>query len=154
MARIGGAVGLRRISAGTYSAQAASTRAARQNLKSAIAAVQRVLEKVENATPEGLRYAVQPIFDRSQELVPVDTGKLRDSGYIEVTSTARGSRVVVGYAKAGDPHYAVYVHENLYAKHLPPTGARFLYGAFEELGDQVAPRLAEYLAGEVQKEAK
>jgi hypothetical protein len=106
---------------------------------------QQVIDGIQNASPEGLRYALQSIFDESQIMVPVKTGKLKSSGYLEVTSTPRGARGVVGYAKAGNPQYAAWVHEFTERFHSPPTQAKFLSEAVSRHIDEIPSRYAEYI---------
>jgi hypothetical protein len=95
-------------------------------------AFQSLIDQFEGVTPEIMLNAVQPTFQKSQEYCPTDTGALKSSGYAEITSTARGGRVEVGYAKGGSPPYAVYVHENLSNFHRPPTRAKWLQAAMLE----------------------
>ena len=40
--------------------------------------------RAKNGLEEGVQRALGLLFDASQELVPVDTGELRDSGFIEI----------------------------------------------------------------------
>lgn len=80
---------------------------------------------VENA-PEILLEALEPTFAMSQEMVPEKTGKLKNSGYLLITSSGQNAAVEMGYAKNGEPDYAVVVHEDLDVHHAPPTGAKFL----------------------------
>lgn len=54
-----------------------------------------------------VRLAVEYIFNKSQELVPVDTGKLQESGYSEVITTSTGPQGIVKYSTS----YAMAVHE-------------------------------------------
>lgn len=66
------------------------------------------------------------IFNESQKLVPVDTGALRASGVVHPPKTEHhrtSVRVTYGGPAAS---YALYVHENLYARHNAPTQAKYL----------------------------
>ncbi len=96
----------------------------------------KVINHIENITPEAIRYGLKPIFDESQRLVPVDRGGLKASGFIEVRKTATGSTAAIGYARYGRPHYAGFVHERLDIPHAPPTQAKFLETAVNtRIGD-------------------
>lgn len=64
----------------------------------------------------------QAVFERSQVLVPVDTGALKASGVI--APWGLGWRI-----KYYTP-YAAYVHEILYNRHTYPTQAKYLQDAF------------------------
>ncbi|KKM27945.1 hypothetical protein LCGC14_1569610 [marine sediment metagenome] len=100
----------------------------------------KLIERIEGVTPEAIRFGLQPIFDESQRLVPVDTGKLKRSGFIEVRTQARGGRVSaeIGYGRFGQPFYAGFVHENLAFRHAPPTQALYLKAAVDKhVGDFV-----------------
>jgi hypothetical protein len=70
--------------------------------------------------------ALEPTFDKSQELVPVLTGALKRSGFLGV-GESRGKKVAeIGYGRGGVPFYAARVHEDLDVYHKPPTQAKFL----------------------------
>jgi hypothetical protein len=92
-----------------------------------------------------LQHALSPIYDTSQELVPVDTGKLKASGYIEVQQEGSELTGNVGYARDNDPFYAVIVHERLDLRHEPPTQAKFLEEAINRHIDEIPERFAEYM---------
>ena len=70
--------------------------------------------------------AMRPTFEKTQRIVPVKSGALRRSGYLE--KRRRGDQVdaEIGYARGGNPRYAVLQHENLEFYHEPPTSAKFL----------------------------
>ncbi len=90
----------------------------------------KVVNHIENVTPQALRYGLQPIFDESQRLVPVDTGDLKLSGFIEVRTTKSGiTSAGIGYGRYGKPFYTVFVHERVDLRHAPPTQAKFLEAA-------------------------
>jgi hypothetical protein len=68
------------------------------------------------------------IFNESQRVVPVRTGVLRASGHVtEPTRTSQHVEVIIGYGGAA-ASYALIVHENLRARHAPPTMAKYLWG--------------------------
>lgn len=74
-------------------------------------------------------YVANKILARSQELVPVDTGNLLNSG--RVVRNSIGTFSVVYFCD-----YAVYVHEIMENLHDPPGQAKFLEdAAFDVLGE-------------------
>lgn len=76
----------------------------------------------------GLQKCGEILLRKSQELVPVLTGKLRASGKVTTTGSGFGAETVVSYGGPDIP-YTIFVHENLVAYHTPPTKARFLADA-------------------------
>lgn len=64
------------------------------------------------------------VYDASQELVPVDTGFLQESGYLDVQSNANGDlpTIQIGYTAP----YALYIHENLELNHPNGGTAKYL----------------------------
>lgn len=62
------------------------------------------------------------IMNASKPLVPVDTGFLRQSGHVQLPFI-QGDRVTVTLGYAAE--YAIYVHENLNARHKVGT-AKYL----------------------------
>ncbi len=93
-----------------------------------------LMQAVEGSMPDLIfDWILEPIYDRSQEYVPVDTGRLKASGYIE---TAEEDGIIageVGYAPYGDPYYATAVHEVEEWNHAPPTRAKYLEDAVKEV---------------------
>jgi len=66
------------------------------------------------------------IMTQAKELTPVDTGALRSSGFVEAAKRM-GKRIVVTMGFGGTAQrYALFVHEDLNARHNPPTQAKFL----------------------------
>lgn len=61
-------------------------------------------------------------YNLSKSLVPVDTGRLRDSAKFSFS----GSAVSISY----NTPYASYVHEIMYYQHKAPTQAKYLTDAF------------------------
>jgi len=90
----------------------------------------RTIDRIEGVTPAAIRFGLQPIFDESQELVPVDTGRLKRSGFIETRTQASGRiSAEIGYGRFGIPHYAAFVHERTDIPHAGKTQAKFLEAA-------------------------
>lgn len=95
-----------------------------------------VVAHLKVVTPEAIEFGLKPIFEESQRLVPVDTGKLKRSGFIETRATAGGTIAAIGYGRFGTPSYTAFVHENLLLRHAKPTQAKFLETAImTHLGD-------------------
>lgn len=69
----------------------------------------------------------------SQKVVPVDTGKLRASAYTRAEGLGLQTVVRVGYTA----EYAIYVHENLNARHKPGKIAKFLEKPARENKDKI-----------------
>ena len=84
------------------------------------------IKHIKGVTATAMAYALKPIMEFSQKIVPVDTSKLKDSGFIEVRQTTSGAVAVVGYARHGQPHYAAFVHEMIHIPHQKGKSAKFL----------------------------
>ena len=136
-------VGPQRIGPGLAPWQAGYTRAIREQMKSVEGSYTRLVETLRANTEEAVRQMLQPVFDRSQVLVPVDTGVLKASGYIDTRRTRRRVVGEVGYGKGGRPPYAPKVHEDLDVFHEPPTQAKFL----EQAADEHAAGMLDQAAG-------
>ncbi len=80
---------------------------------------------IEDASADILLEALRPTFEKSLDLVPFLHGDLQASGFLE-KGRGKGSPVFMGYARNGIPKYAIFVHEDLEAKHESPTQAKFL----------------------------
>lgn len=107
--------------------------------------IQDVIDRVENATPEGILYALEPVMELSQQYVPVLKGKLKASAFQEVKQTASGAQATIGYAKHGQPHYAAFVHEMMNRRHAHGKRAKFLESAINERIHIFAARLIEFM---------
>jgi hypothetical protein len=138
-------VGRQRLGRNVRPSEARYTRAVKAQMDQIIRNAQKVIESINATSVPGLEYALKPIYDSSQMLVPVRTGRLKRSGFIEVRRTRRGVTGTVGYAKGGSPHYAVYVHENMEMYHNPPTQAKFLQAAIMQHLYDIPIRYAEYV---------
>lgn len=146
MARFRSTVGTKRISGSARPSVAGATR----DVRTQMAQIQKNLEKaintIDKATPQAVVFALQPIFDESQRLVPVKTGDLKRSGYLEIRTTpGRGSQAEIGYGRGGRPFYAVFVHEMIGLRHDPPTQAKFLQQPLEAQMDQIPKRMADFM---------
>ncbi len=126
-------IGPRRVSPGMSPSQSGYIRHMRAQFKELEDDFGDFIKHIQGITPDAVAAALKPIFDLSQKYVPVDTSKLKNSGFILVKETSKGASGVVGYAAGGVPDYALIVHENLDFSHKAPTQARFLARAIEEL---------------------
>lgn len=108
--------------------------------------LERAIEHINFYTPEAVRFGLEPIYDESQILVPVDKGVLKASGFIETRSGTVHHTTVIGYGKYGNPHYAAMVHERLDLRHEAPTQAKYLEQAIATKGSMFAKRVTEYMS--------
>jgi hypothetical protein len=109
------------------------------------------LEKLKQESPKGatkgLKKAGTHLQKESQKVVPVDTGALRASAYTKIRwANTKRVDVVVGYTMP----YAIYVHEDLFARHKPGKIAKYL----EKPARQLAKKLLKMVADEVKKVVK
>ncbi len=137
-------VGLKRL-VGPNSSQRGFTQSIRQSMQEIIKEYKRWILHMEIQTPEVLLDALRPTFEKSQILVPVKSGDLKGSGYLE-KSTFRGNpQVEIGYGRGGVPHYAVFVHERTDLHHDGPTQAKFLQQPLEEDFQDIQTRIVQGL---------
>lgn len=97
---------------------------------------------VESGFPEIMVESLEPTMEKSLQQVPRRTGDLASSAYLVPRVTAKGLSVEMGYGRAGQPDYAIYVHEMPY-KHAAPTKSRFLLDPLEEDLPSIPQRLAD-----------
>lgn len=102
-----------------------------------------VIADIKRVTPDILFEALEPTFELSQTYVPVDTGKLKESGFLEKQTFTGGARVVMGYGREGFPAYATLVHERVDIPHKAPTRSKFLLAAIEETAGDVYAHIVE-----------
>ena len=115
----------------------------------------KVMKQIEYATPQAAAWAVLPIFEESQNLVPEDSGALKESAYIKTTDAGRKRvRVEIGYAEHGHPEYAWYVHEQISHQHAYPTQAKFLETAAALHLQEIPERAKFFMAGIVNSAAQ
>ena len=94
---------------------------------------ERWLTRAEEDMPRELGVSLykeaQPIFNQSQEWVPVDLGNLKNSGVVELPKYERGRvSVTIGYGNSAVT-YAVEQHENLEYRHKAGQKAKYLEDA-------------------------
>ena len=104
---------------------------------------QAVMKMIQKGPVRGLEEAAEAVKDRAVELAPIETGALRRSAYVRMRSPFLAE---VGFGRPGfrwgsknrEPaKYAVYVHELTELHHQPPTQAKFLQQAFQEMSGDV-----------------
>lgn len=134
-------VGLSRISAKTDSTHANFTQSVRQSMAGIIAEYRRWITHIDSQAADVLLEALQPTLDMSQEIVPVATGALKESGYLEKRTVGGLSSVEIGYARGGNPDYAVIVHEDPDIQHKAPTQYKFLQQPLEQDAENVRERV-------------
>jgi hypothetical protein len=89
-----------------------------------------------------LTLEAEAIMATSKMLAPVDTGVMRQSGFVGApTSSGTTHSIELGYGGAA-AGYVIYVHEDLSKRHAAPTQAKFLEQPLRE----AAPHLLENIA--------
>lgn len=141
--RLKASVGRQRITALTPGNQTAYIRSIRDQFKRIVENYEDMIEQVEDQSTELLLDALKPTFELSQKYVPVDTQDLKNSGFLEIDKSSKNPRVIIGYAKGGDPYYAVFVHEMVNLTHEAPTRAKFLLAALEEEEAAIQQRIVK-----------
>lgn len=80
-------------------------------------------------------------MSQSKQIVPVDTGTLRNSGFVELPTESDGLiKVEMGYGGAAAP-YAVFVHEDMQAFHRVGQ-AKYLEDPVNQAKKGIADRIA------------
>lgn len=112
------------------------------------------MEKLQRLLVAGGRPAVQAVgkalyeealeaFDKSQDVVPVDTGVLRSSGNVDAPKWSGDSvSVDISYGGAAS-QYAMIVHESLEARHAAGKSAKYLETPVVQQTDGMSSRIAE-----------
>ncbi len=92
---------------------------------------------------EGAKDAGFFLLEKSQPLVPVDTGELKASGEVWWEGGGFNTVVYVGYTA---PH-AIYVHERVELNHAYPTQAKFLEDPAERYYAQMGEMVRNSMEG-------
>lgn len=102
-----------------------------------------VINSIKGLTPEVLLEILEPVLEQSQIYCPVKTGALKNSSYLEVMQQGSGGTISaeIGYGRGGVPHYTIFVHEDMEKFHVPPTQAKFL----ERAVDEILPNIEEQI---------
>jgi hypothetical protein len=84
--------------------------------------ISQMIDEVPDLVEKALFEEATIVLNMSQELVPVDTGRLRNTGRVTVEKVPNGFSAAITYST----DYAIYVHEDLTKYHKFPTQAKFL----------------------------
>lgn len=103
----------------------------------------KTIQKIASKFPDNVATAIyqeaQIEMTESKRRVPVDTGILRSTGYVDTPVRAgRSISVILGY----NTEYAIYVHENLEAFH-PVGQAKYLESVLNESTPHMMDRIAK-----------
>lgn len=104
-----------------------------QGVKSIAAAIKAAEAKTTKGLRVGLLRAGLFLQRESQKIVPIDTNALRASAATRIEGSGLESSVIVSYGT----EYAVYVHEDLNARHKPGKTAKFLTRPLHEKKKQI-----------------
>ena len=113
----------------------------------AAAAFHRLTVGLHDVLADVLKAEAEAILAQSQGLVPVVTGRLRDSGFVEASE--QPAEAAVGYGGASAP-YALAVHEALHEIGADGRGPKFLERAVGEALPGMAARMADALGRELE----
>jgi hypothetical protein len=103
-------------------------------------------EKSTTAMEVGLFTVANEIFNKSQKLVPVDTGALRGSGSLKrLKQRFVGSTMLISYGGPAAP-YALKVHEDVNMRHAPPTQAKYLEEPYMEAKNGIKAKVEAAVA--------
>ena len=109
----------------------------KENLKKAQRGIPKVVQKV-------FENNAQIIYENSQPLVPVLTGRLRDSGEVLTKDPENNEEMYASISYGGGlVNYAVRVHEDLQLNHPHGGQAKFLEIPFEEQVPEITSQLSE-----------
>jgi len=93
------------------------------------------------------------IFNKSQILVPVDTGALRGSGGVSAPIYSSGGVAVDVFYGGPAASYALIVHEIQEYYHNPPTQAKYLEQPFMEALPNIQKNMASRIINLIQQKA-
>lgn len=99
---------------------------------------------------ETVNEVMQSVFDLSQQLVPVKTGRLKGSGTLTLKEpNPRDDEIEasISYGDEDQIDYAVFVHEDLLADHKFPTQAKFLEIPLTRAEEEILPLIDKRLRG-------
>jgi len=99
-----------------------------------------------------LNTEAEKVIQQAQVEVPKDTGALHDTIRRDRTQVTkiRGIEIKIKAGGARAP-YAIYVHEDLNARHASPTKARFLADPFKKAMRGVVGRLVRKINADLKK---
>ena len=91
------------------------------------------------ALEAGLKRGGLYVQRESQKVVPIDLGNLKNSAFTRAFRSGLRTVVVVGYTA----FYAVYVHEDLKARHRPGKRNKYLEHPIREKRDRILKIIAQ-----------
>lgn len=141
--RIKSIVGRQSVRRTRFPSEGQFTSLIKQEMKDIENRLDAILQEVERATPEIMENALKPVLKKAIYYCPIDTGKLRESAFLETVKFRGNPRVEIGFGRGGKPFYAIYVHEALDHHHEAPTQAKFLTRAVFEDTAGIRQRLIE-----------
>ena len=115
--------------------------------------IQEKIDSIKDVSAETLESVGQEILDRSQELVPVETGALKKSAFIETNKDSNETSVSIGYNKDGTAPHAVFAHEiGPYSNPTTPgTQYKFLETAVREKLPKIIDTLKKRISSSLRK---
>jgi len=114
---------------------------ARESMAAVIKNYEGIIRQLHSVTPDAVRNALEPVFDKSLEYVPYKSGRLSESAILEVEGGPGNVRGSITYGNS-TAWYAALVHEYVWLNHNPPTRAKYLQSALEEEMDSFLTSLA------------
>jgi hypothetical protein len=116
-----------------------------------LAALQLANDNVLTVLTQALYAEANDIMAQSQEIVPVDTGILKDSGTV-LDPEINGNRVevVMGYGGAASA-YALRQHEDLSYRHAEGKQAKYLEQPAREAMDDFEQSLTDRIEGIIER---
>ncbi len=149
MARVSITVGRSRVGRATSPRQAGYITDIRAQLKLIHDNLHKIVNGIKNATPDAMLFAMKPIAEEADRLVPRDTGRLAHSQFLVARKTASGASLAFGYARNNSPAYAQLVHEDLEMRHAAPTQAKFAEQAVKNFLHLVPRRIRDFMKKDV-----
>ena len=92
-----------------------------------------------SAANSGALEGMQLVYNKSQQIVPLDETPLQKSG----TLKQEGNTTAIGYGTGESADYAVIQHENLQYRHAPGRQAKYLEQPFRELTPQILAKIRD-----------
>jgi hypothetical protein len=114
---------------------------ARESMATVVRNYERIIKQLHSVTPDAVRNALEPVFNKSLEYVPYKSGRLSESAILEVEGSPGNIRGSITYGNH-EAWYAALVHEYVWLNHNPPTRAKYLQSALEEEMDSFLTSLA------------
>lgn len=125
----------------------ATTKTAQADMANIIKRYSDLIKHLQGVTPEAIYDALEPVFDKSQEYVPKQTGLLAESGEMNINQLSDGRiEGEITYGGSG-AWYASLVHELVYVSHAPPTRSKYLQAALEEEMDNFLTSIMLHYTG-------